>query len=763
MPVQQRSITLSSLSFKINFIIFAVVITVGFSFVGYDYWKHKESEAVELREDLGKISERLCRSLSLPLWNFSIGEIESIVHAEMANKNIVYIEISGRFSKKINLQLGRSDSWDVSKMGASRPKSYFDKINNKILYNEKEIGSVRVYMTDHFALAESRQHAIESLKKIVGFLLVIIITLIVIIQKYVVRPITLLKEAVSATEAGQPISLSKTVRKDEIGQLTRSFISMRQHLFSLFSEREERIVELETARHNLKSSEEYLQALIDQSPIGLALCKMDGSLVTVNPAYADIIGYSIEETLRLSYWDITPEKYAPQEQEQLELLETTGHYGPYEKEYRHKEGHLVPVRLNGMILTRDNEKYIWSSVEDIAAIKQAEEEKDRLEDQLRQSQKMEAIGTLAGGVAHDFNNILAAILGYTELVLRNPDTHPKNRKKLEQVFAAAKRAKELVKQILMFSRKEKEHREYVKINSIVDETAQLLRNTIPTTVTINLDIETEVGSVLADSTQIHQVIMNLCTNAFHAMPNESGAINIGLKQVDVNNLMAAQYPNLRQGRYALLSVSDTGIGMPPEVIARIFEPFYTTKKQGEGTGMGLAVVHGIIQSHDGSIGVESTVGKGTTFKIFLPLAEGAADSEHTEGGTAKLQGVERVLFVDDEIMLAELGKETLESLGYKVTAMTSVEEALVKFNSNPKDFDLIITDQTMPEMTGDVFAKKALLTRPDVPIIICTGHSALIDADKVKAIGIKALLMKPVEGDVLAAEVRKALDGIAVL
>lgn len=513
--------------------------------------------------------------------------------------------------------------------------------------------------------------------------------------------------------------------------------------------------EVVAANQKLLESEVHLKGLIDQSPIGLALCKMDGSLVTVNPAYADIIGYSIEETLQLTYWDVTPEKYAPQEQEQIGLLETTGHYGPYEKEYRHRDGHLVSVRLNGMILTRNNEKYIWSSVEDITTLK----EKNRLEEQLRQSQKMEAIGSLAGGVAHDFNNILAAILGYTELVLRNPDTHPKNKKKLEQVLAAAKRAKELVKQILMFSRKGLEQREHVNISAIVDETAQLLRNTIPTTVALNLDVKTETATVLADSTQIHQVIMNLCTNAYHAMPAESGEITISLKQVSVDNMIAAEYPNLRQGEYALLSVSDTGVGMPPEVLARIFEPFYTTKKQGKGTGMGLAVVHGIIQSHDGAIGVESTLGKGTTFKVFLPLSGVAEDSDSAEENALCLKGTGHILFVDDEIMLAELGKETLESLGYRVTAITSGVDALARFSTKPNDFDLIITDQTMPEMTGDVFAKKALLVRSDIPIIICTGHSTLLDTDKAKTIGIKALLMKPVEGNDLALEVRKALGG----
>lgn len=269
------------------------------------------------------------------------------------------------------------------------------------------------------------------------------------------------------------------------------------------------------AEEDLRDSEKWLRDLIDQSPIGLALCRMDGSLVTVNPAFADIIGYSVEDALQLTYWDITPKSYAPQERHQLKLLETSGYYGPYEKEYRHRDGHLVPVRLNGMIFTRNEEKFIWSSVEDITAIK----EKNKLEEQLRHSQKVETIGRLAGGIAHDFNNILAAILGYAELALRNKETQSQSRKSLEQILSAANRAKKLVKQILVFSRREKESREDVRLDAILDESVQLLRKTIPSTVTIDLDIEKGVGAVLADSTQIHQVIMNLCTNAFHALPN----------------------------------------------------------------------------------------------------------------------------------------------------------------------------------------------------------------------------------------------------
>ena len=480
---------------------------------------------------------------------------------------------------------------------------------------------------------------------------------------------------------------------------------------------------------------------------------MDGSFLTVNSAYANIIGYSIEETLKLTYWDVTPRKYAADEDQQLEQLAKTGQYGPYEKEYYHRDGHLVPVRLNGMIFFRDNQKLIWSSVEDITAHR----ENARLEEQLRQSQKMEAIGTLAGGIAHDFNNILAAILGYTELVLRNQETLAPNRKKLEHVYTAAKRAKDLVRQILMFSRKEKENREHIMLGDVINEAVLLLRNTIPKSVTIITDINHTVGRVLADTTQMHQVIMNLGTNAFHALPQETGTINIHLSQITVDDTLRGRYPELQQEKYAIITIADTGDGIPADVLPRIFDPFFTTKATGKGTGMGLAVVHGIIHSHDGAISVESTIGKGTTFKVYLPIAHNPNEENQPEPKANELTGTEHVLFVDDEIMLTSLGREMLESLGYKVTVVPTGEQALALIQDNPTHFDVLITDQTMPGITGDVLTQKVLEIRSDLPIIICSGHTTRINADKAKALGAVAFLTKPIDRDTLAAEIRKAL------
>lgn len=388
----------------------------------------------------------------------------------------------------------------------------------------------------------------------------------------------------------------------------------------------------------------------------------------------------------------------------------------------------------------------------------AEEALREKQSQLQQTQKMEAIGTLAGGVAHDFNNILSAIIGFTELTLLQQDENANIRKNLEYILSAAARAKDLTQQILMFSRKGDEQRKLFDVHTVILEASKLLRKTIPSSIALHLDIDASTGTVMADSTQIHQVVMNLCTNAFHALPEQGGEISIGLKSITVDASKMADVPSLNLGNYAQLTIADTGLGIDEDLLARIYEPFYTTKKPGEGTGMGLSVVHGIVNNHGGEIVVNSTLGKGTTFRVFLPLvAESAADKKLALDDAETLRGSEHILFVDDEAILTELGKATLEAFGYQVTASTSSLEALSLFESDPNRYDLIVTDQTMPNMTGDILATQALLIRPDIPIIICTGHSAIMDAGKVKDLGIRALLMKPLESRVLIREIRKSL------
>ncbi len=507
----------------------------------------------------------------------------------------------------------------------------------------------------------------------------------------------------------------------------------------------------------LLASENELRMLIDQSPIGLTLCTLDGGILLANPVYARITGYSIEEIKQLNTRDITPEKYNVDEQQKIAQLEGKGRFGPYEKEYRHKDGHLVPVRVNGILVERQGEKCIWSSVEDISALKAAEEQAYQLAEQLRQSQKMEAIGTLAGGIAHDFNNILSAVLGYTELSLRNPSCEPKVKKNLEYVLMAAERGRDLVRQILLYSRKEEDNRKQLAIDQIIQGTVNLLRKTIPSTIPIRLSLS-PVGWVLGDETQIQQVVMNLCTNASHALPAQGGEILVGLQQLLIDQSASEWPPTLTQGNYAMLTVADNGVGIPPQVLTHIFDPFFTTKAQGKGTGLGLSVVHGIVKRHGGAITVESEVGKGTIFKVFFPLIEAADAYPAAEPALEVRGGTEHILWVDDEPMLKELGLEMLETLGYRVTATVSANEALELFQKKPDDFDLLISDQTMPEMPGADLMARVLAIRPGFPVILCTGHSEVLNQQNALSLGARSLLMKPLECDLLAKTIRTILD-----
>jgi len=382
-----------------------------------------------------------------------------------------------------------------------------------------------------------------------------------------------------------------------------------------------------------------------------------------------------------------------------------------------------------------------------------------MEERLRQSQKMEAIGTLAGGIAHDFNNILSAILGYSELIKRDLPPGTAAQKDIDKVIHSGKRAAALVQQILDFSRKTEQNLQPLRPHLIVQEVLQMLRSTLPTTVEILADIDPACGTIMADPTKLHQVILNLCTNGFHAMKNEKGTLRISLSRQDetVKDLKKDGSP----APFIILSVSDTGQGMDQETVTHIFEPYFTTRKQGKekGTGLGLAIVHRIIEGYKGFIEVESKPGHGSTFRVFIPaLEKNGSSPEETKKQESLPLGTERLLIVDDEPLLVQINQRLLEDYGYTVTGTTDSREALEKVRAEPKQFDLILTDQSMPGLSGSELAKAVMEIAPLMPIIICTGHSSVISAEDAYAMGIKRYVHKPVQGDELVRAVRMVLD-----
>ncbi len=424
-------------------------------------------------------------------------------------------------------------------------------------------------------------------------------------------------------------------------------------------------------------------------------------------------------------------------------------------------GHIFNQKKDGTVyedeVTISPIRNTRGSITNYVAVKRDVTNEVKMEKQLRQAQKMEAIGTLAGGIAHDFNNILAAILGYTELSQRDLQEDSKLYKHLQQVLQAGYRAKDLIKQILAFSRQGQQEVKPLQISLIIKEVLKLLRASLPTTIEIRQNIRSHKSLVFADPTQIHQLIMNLCTNAAHAMRHSGGILEVSMSEIEITPRDANHYHGLSAGPFIKLSVTDSGHGMAPEISERIFEPYFTTKKPGEGTGMGLSVVHGIVKSHNGDISVYSEIGKGTTFNIFLPRIEEASE-EKEEQDSILPHGSENILFVDDEVTLVEIGQEMLEQLGYNVIAKSNSTEALELFEQHPYDFDLIITDQTMPSLTGAELAKKILEIRPEIPIVLCTGFSEVISEEKAKKIGIHEFIMKPIFMKEIAFVIRKLLD-----
>jgi signal transduction histidine kinase len=394
--------------------------------------------------------------------------------------------------------------------------------------------------------------------------------------------------------------------------------------------------------------------------------------------------------------------------------------------------------------------------ENITERKRAIDEKMRLAAQLRHSYKMEAIGTLAGGIAHDFNNILSSVIGFTELCLLDVDKGSLLESNMLEVYRAGMRARDLVQQILTFSRKDESHVQPTQVSAIAEEASKLIRSIIPVSIDIRLQVDSE-ALVMADPTQIHQIFMNLFTNAAQAMENDGGELTIHITQAHLDRSFTSMHGRFMPGEFLKITVADTGTGIAQEKLEKIFDPYFTTKGRGEGTGLGLSVVHGIVQACNGEIEVESEIGQGTTFTIYLPVAV-----QETTAGTAMPTrlplGNERILFIDDERPIADMSRQRLSLLGYRVTVAHSSLEALERLAAGPEDFDLIITDMTMPQMSGDRLAMEAKKLRPKVPIILCTGYSKKISPEKAAAIGIDAFLMKPVAANEMAETIRKVLD-----
>ena len=518
------------------------------------------------------------------------------------------------------------------------------------------------------------------------------------------------------------------------------------------------LAELARREEELRESEERFRVLFEHAPDPFFFLKTDGSLVVGNKAGQDFTGYRDSELAGKNVLDIglISAEDIPQAGIFLKQSLNDEPTGPTEFAMHRKDGELIFAEISTHPITLNGEKFVLGIARDISERKRDEKERKRLEAQLQQSQKMEAIGALAGGIAHDFNNILGAVMGYAELALHEVDKSSGPYQYLTEVMHAGLRAKDLVKQILTFSHQTEQKQTPVLVRLIAKEVVKLMRASLPATIQIRHNIQSD-ALVMGDPTQIHQVIMNLCTNAGYAMQAQGGQLEVSLLEIKLDPASIADYPNLKPGPCLKLTVSDTGPGIPTHELDRIFEPFFTTKEKGEGTGMGLAVVHGIVTGHGGDVFVSSEPGQGAAFTVFLPAVERRIESTRRPE-TPIPTGTERILFIDDEETLANAGKHMLISLGYAVDIRTRSEEALELFNSQPDRFDLVITDMTMPILTGDQLARAMMQIRSDIPIILCTGFSTRINEEKSLAMGIRAFITKPMLKRQIGETIRKVLD-----
>ena len=515
------------------------------------------------------------------------------------------------------------------------------------------------------------------------------------------------------------------------------------------------ITERKQAEAALQRSRSLLDSYIATAPVGMAIFDSQMRYVNINSTLADINGVSIEDHIHKRPRDILPGSLGAAVEKRFRSLLRTSQSIIHEEisgETLSQPGVTRHWLHSFFPILGENQKPtgIGVTVVETTRIKQAEAE-------LRQSQKMEALGSLSGGIAHDFNNILYPIFIYANLLLEKFEPDSEEYGDLKEITSAAQRAKDLVSQVLMFSRRSEDIKHVYDLVPIVKEAVKLVRAALPANITIENKIPDRVVPVFCDSSQLFQVLVNVCTNARQAIVG-SGNVEISLDSAELAEIVCFDGTKI-DGNYCRLTVTDNGVGMNDEIQAKIFDPFFTTRGVGQGTGLGLSTVFGIVQDHDGGIRVSSEAEKGTTFEVFLPLSEAPVEKlPKTRDSVQDYAGTEAILFVDDEKSIRNLGHDCLERFGYTVTTVSNGQKAIEIFAANPDQFNLVVTDQTMPAMTGEELANSLLKLRPDLPIILCTGHNPITTSESSKAIGIRAVLRKPLAPTQLMRVVREVLD-----
>jgi PAS domain S-box-containing protein len=709
----------------------SLVITIGListAMIAAMYLYRVKTAKEELNQQADELLVYLIGIVERPLWDMNEQDIITIGKVISRNELINNVTIKDSYGR----MLYKFDR---------EPRPNLIKRFGRVNHAESFVGDVFLALNRKTYDESSGEMLLSSLLIVSVTTLILIVATGFLVRRFLKGPLSSLNAIVDAYAAGVYEYEPTNIPYEEFQSFGRVLKEMGRKITEHIQK--------------VKQAEEKYRNIFENAVEGIFQSTIDGRYLSASPSFAHMTGYDSPEELIGSITDIRDQCYVnPKDRDAFVrlLIENETVKGFEVQQYR-KDRSTLWMSISGRLIRNDQglPQYIEGFSIDITNRK-------NLETQLRQVQKMEAIGTLAGGIAHDFKNILGVIIGCTELsMVKTPESNDA-RIYMGKVLEAGKRATKLVNQILTFSRQSESEIKPIYLGRMVKETLKFIRATLPATIEIREEIITESGPALADPTQVHQVLMNLCTNAAHSMQPRGGVLEVRLTEVELPSGDIDRPADSKLQPYVELCIIDTGHGMTAETLERIFDPFFTTKPVGEGTGLGLSVVHGIVKKHNGLISVKSEPGKGSVFRIYFPRIDTRLLSVEDKQNVEFSKGAERILLVDDEQLLVDTLKEMLKDLGYSVTATNRSLDAHKMFRADPKSFDLVMTDLTMPDMTGIDLAREINRIDPDMPIILCTGFSELIQPDQARAAGIREILFKPVIRSQLSVAVRKVLE-----
>jgi PAS domain S-box-containing protein len=736
------------------------VATLALGALGFENHRaFREHSRTRLETELEQTSNELALSLELPLWNFDRLQVNDLLDSVMDNQDVLSVVVS---QPDVSSPRGvavyaraRGRDWTpvtttTLEMPAGEPRQ-----ERAIVHGDDRLGTVTLVGTTRFMQERLKRSLIRLVLEIGAVDLLLVLSLYLLLSQIVLAPL-------AAVESfARRVSLEQAVdAPTPAGKFRGELESLRGSLERTFALLDRRYAELRESEGKHRASEAKYRLLAENVGDVIWVLGEDEKLVYVSPSVEQLRGFKPEVALGQTLdQKLTPASAALLRAYLAEPPRKPGEPPTLlELEQTRADGSTVWVEatLLPMFDANGKREATLGVSRDISERKRADKQREELEQQVRQAQKLEAIGTLAGGIAHDFNNILAAIMSYAEMLLLDLPPDSPLRKDADGIQASVQRASALVRQILAFSRKMPHRAQRIELSAVVSEALEMLRATLPTTTSLRIRLATP-APVVADPTEMHQVVVNLCTNAWKAVRGVGGTLEISLEDAMLDSASVSRLHGLEPGRYVRLTVKDDGIGMPPEVLERIFDPFFTTRPEGEGTGLGLAVVHGIVKRNGGAITVTSVVGRGSTFAVYLPQAEGELEAPNAVEDTA-VPGTERLLYVDDERDLTETMQRKLSRLGYRVSTSNSSPVAYGTLREAPDAYDLVITDLTMPVLRGDQLARLVRGLRSDLPIVIFTGSQQDVDGGWVERLGRAALLAKPVSLPVLTRLIRRLID-----